>query len=569
MASVKIRPSLINLYESSPTFTTSIPEGKGSYKEAPMYTLFKLDAFNSIPDGSTINNIWFTFKAYCTSGESSIWYDHKALWKLSKWIRTDNWDGSYPNFNGWYSNNHENFVTLYEYSKQGTMEVQISATDSPGSDYTMGNKDGKTSDLLGSASISLSDLKAGVYLNFLARRKGVGSVTMGMSEFYMNIDYTPPSYYLDLNGKLDNNSDNGSISGWGTADVYINKELVSSGVDDYYVSHYSGTEWEIKNIIAKQGYRYIGQSSYSGVLTSNTTIVLQFETKVSCTVSFNGNGGTGSTNSVSGYVGDSITLPHSQFSRTYTVTLNPNYSGAAISTDTSQASFSGWYADSSLTTFVGRAGGSYAPTTSSVTLYAGWGSGNDEIYLANLTRTDYKFLGWYTESAGGERIESDDVYYPPGDITLYAHWQALNGFFVGNKRPKFYSGTSKMKAIFAGDKMIYHDEEVAPMVTAKFYDADAETLITSYQIPKGMGASFLAEKIQDKVTMIKPNKYFHYFITAWCPLNNKAIDTETIKSITEDTSFSPSISSFQHEWVEASDGKSKKCSICGYTTDIN
>ena len=95
---------------------------------------------------------------------------------------------------------------------------------------------------------------------------------------YVTIDYTVPTYALDLKGKLDNGTENDNISNWGTADIYINGSIVSSGVSDYYESYTSGTTYEVKNIVANSGYKYVGNSSYSGTLTSNTTIVLPFET---------------------------------------------------------------------------------------------------------------------------------------------------------------------------------------------------------------------------------------------------------------------------------------------------
>ena len=100
---------------------------------------------------------------------------------------------------------------------------------------------------------------------------------------YVTIDYTVPTYALDLKGKLDNGTENDNISNWGTADIYINGSIVSSGVSDYYESYTSGTTYEVKNIVANSGYKYVGNSSYSGTLTSNTTIVLPFETKTAST----------------------------------------------------------------------------------------------------------------------------------------------------------------------------------------------------------------------------------------------------------------------------------------------
>ena len=92
------------------------------------------------------------------------------------------------------------------------------------------------------------------------------------------------------------------------------KKNQSTRLTDYYTFHDYGTTYEVKNIVANSGYKYVGNSSYSGTLTSNTTIVLPFETKTACTITYNGNGATsGSVAAQSGYVGDSLTLRDNGF----------------------------------------------------------------------------------------------------------------------------------------------------------------------------------------------------------------------------------------------------------------
>lgn len=99
---------------------------------------------------------------------------------------------------------------------------------------------------------------------------------------YVTIDYTLPTYYLDLNGILDGSS-SGGISPYGTADVYIKGSLVAQGVSDYYTAHPKGTTYEIKNIKANTGYKYNGNASYSGTLTADASVVLSFSTKTAST----------------------------------------------------------------------------------------------------------------------------------------------------------------------------------------------------------------------------------------------------------------------------------------------
>ena len=85
------------------------------------------------------------------------------------------------------------------------------------------------------------------------------------------------SHYLDVNGLLDNAA-NGSISGFGTCDVYINGALVANDVSDFYTAYKAGTTYEIKDIKATACHLYTGKDSYSGTLNSAVTVQLSFET---------------------------------------------------------------------------------------------------------------------------------------------------------------------------------------------------------------------------------------------------------------------------------------------------
>ena len=89
-------------------------------------------------------------------------------------------------------------------------------------------------------------------------------------------------------------------------------------------------------------------------------------------------------------------------SPTYKVTLNPN--GGS------------WSSSSCSGTDV-----SYSSSTckKEVTYKYTYGS------LPTPTRTDYKFLGWYTStsSAGSTKITSSDIYNTVGDTTIYAKWR--------------------------------------------------------------------------------------------------------------------------------------------------
>lgn len=280
---------------------------------------------------------------------------------------------------------------------------------------------------------------------------------------YVTIDYTVPTYALDLKGKLDNGTENDNISNWGTADIYIKGSIVSSGVSDYYESYTSGTTYEVKNIVANSGYKYVGNSSYSGTLTSNTTIVLPFETKISCTITYNGNGATsGSVAAQSGYVGDSLTLRDNGFVKKCNVTYysneNPNITDDSLDelqTSVSSATFLGWYTAAEGGTRVGGSGDSYTPS-GDTTLYAHWSAA---VTTPTPTRDGYTLLGWYTERSGGTKVaDGGGSYTPSGSILLYAHWKinSTNMIYIGTKQPTFYIGTKQVQSIYLGMSLIYN-----------------------------------------------------------------------------------------------------------------
>ena len=267
------------------------------------------------------------------------------------------------------------------------------------------------------------------------------------------------TYYLDLNGLLDGSS-SGSISPYGTADVYINGSLAAQGVSDYYTAHPEGTTYEIKNIKANTGYKYNGNASYSGTLTAATSVVLSFSTKTACTITYNGNGATsGSVAAQSGYVGDSLTLRDNGFYKKCIVTFYSNEDPSIeddsldeLQPSVSSATFLGWYTAAS--------GGSqvtspYTPTSASVTLYAHW-SGMSAVTTPTLTRDGYTFLGWYTARSGGSKVADGGSYTPTGNnIALYAHWKlneitdiyigtSILDVYIGNSKYDVYQGTTKI-----------------------------------------------------------------------------------------------------------------------------
>ena len=56
--------------------------------------------------------------------------------------------------------------------------------------------------------------------------------------------------------------------------------------------------------------------------------------------------------------------------------------------------------------------------------------GCDRVYvsLPEPNKTGHTFLGWFTGSTGGEKVESGDKVTIPSNHTLYAHWTTINKY---------------------------------------------------------------------------------------------------------------------------------------------
>ncbi len=92
--------------------------------------------------------------------------------------------------------------------------------------------------------------------------------------------WEPDTHHIDLNGRLDGN-DSGDLNEYGTCDIYINGVKVASDITDYYKGHPHGSRYEVKNIKAKPGKRYVGVSNgtLSGTITAFTHVYLEFRTE--------------------------------------------------------------------------------------------------------------------------------------------------------------------------------------------------------------------------------------------------------------------------------------------------
>lgn len=156
----------------------------------------------------------------------------------------------------------------------------------------------------------------------------------------------------------------------------------------------------------------------------NSNLVLGDCIDSSINVSLNYNGGKGEVQNlrvVSTYEG----LP-TPTKDSLVVSYNTN-GGSAVSNDTVNYTFDGWYLESSFQTKITAS--SPLASQENHTLYAKWNA-SKTIKLPTTSKTGYTFQGWYSDSALTKKVgNAGDTYNSEKSITLYAKW-ALSTYTV-------------------------------------------------------------------------------------------------------------------------------------------
>ncbi|MBQ8757576.1 MAG: InlB B-repeat-containing protein [Oscillospiraceae bacterium] len=141
------------------------------------------------------------------------------------------------------------------------------------------------------------------------------------------------------------------------------------------------------------------------------------------TVSYNHNGGDGSTASETVIAGTEITLPAAPTRTHYT------FNGWSDGTTTYQAD-QGYTVNGNVTLTA-----QWTPIVYTVTYDYNGGSGSPASATGTVvtavtlptpaTRSGYRFNGWFTAASGGTKIgDANASYAPTGDVTLHAQWIA-------------------------------------------------------------------------------------------------------------------------------------------------
>ena len=177
-----------------------------------------------------------------------------------------------------------------------------------------------------------------------------------------------------------------------------------------------------------------------GSYTANADITLYPTwTPNKYTVSYNANAGTGVVSNVpdaqTKTYGTALTLSSTKPTRAnepagsrtvlYDGNGAPNPTSSTASRTTSYA-FSNWNTAANGSGTAYSSGASYT-ANAAATLYAQWTSTTTtaSVTLPTITRTGYRFDGWFTAQTGGSQVTSP---FTPGNdvVTLYAHWTALS-----------------------------------------------------------------------------------------------------------------------------------------------
>ena len=253
--------------------------------------------------------------------------------------------------------------------------------------------------------------------------------------------WTKNSYYLDLNGLLDGKS-TGNITGYGTADIYVDGVQKANDVTDFYQKIPYGSKYEIKDIKVVTGHTYVGahSGSITGTIgTSNVGVVLEFKTN-KYTVTFDKNNGTGTMADQTFTYGVKQALTKNAFARTgYTFAgwnTQANGKGTTYTDQQEVTSLSAtdgatirlyaqWTAISYTVTYDGNGSTSGSTASSSHTYDTA------KALTANgFTKTGYTFKGWNTKADGSGTSYADKASVKNlsstngATVTLYAQWTA-------------------------------------------------------------------------------------------------------------------------------------------------
>ena len=160
---------------------------------------------------------------------------------------------------------------------------------------------------------------------------------------------------------------------------------------------------------------------------------------------------------ISGDPNDKETIEDPIAPNGYKVTFDGN-GGNTPSAQTNKITFREWKLDGT-GTFDGT---TYTFGEGTGTLTAQYNEG--DITLPNTTKVGEKFVGWFDQKDGGNRIGgAGDSYTPKENVTLYAHWESNNYTLTINPNGGTYNNVSSNTTLTgAYDSSVTIENPVAP-----------------------------------------------------------------------------------------------------------
>lgn len=181
------------------------------------------------------------------------------------------------------------FAVTGKVKAQSTIDVSIQSKNG----YKLKDKSGELPYNIDKKSFSIDNSRSASDIPLNEEFNIVSKTNTKVSGYYtdsLTFDITGKKYeyLLDVNGSLDEGgAGDGSLSGYGIFDVYVDGKLVKKDADDFCQCIPYGSTWELKNIRGLDGYHYeeslkgptkgvagenIEWEGYSDKFTDKTTI---------------------------------------------------------------------------------------------------------------------------------------------------------------------------------------------------------------------------------------------------------------------------------------------------------
>lgn len=367
-------------------------------------TLFSQDAFNSIPDGSTVNSLTIAFEGALTDNNGDKNTFKKGKWSVDKIGYPQGWNGVYTGYNNlpsiaWIANvGYTTGELQYDWE---TYECSVSG-------------------------ITLAHLRAGLFIRMSAHHITSMSTSSRfyMRNFHVVVNYTEPPYTICY---YDGNDLKLTEPG-----VTVNANHVLQSIS--------------KSCTITYDYNFDSKKT----ATHPNTTLLGWEDHGTITA-FNGEVFTETQFDAPFYANTYADL-YNTFQYNKQSLVNHYVSNGRSEGRAATGNPRGIYPPNATVCNLANESGT-------AVLKARW-STYDTVELSTPTRDGYTFLGWYTAADDGTKVgDGGASYTPTGDITLYAHWinNAIKLIYLGNKAASFYLGQKPVSKIFKGNTEIYYD----------------------------------------------------------------------------------------------------------------